>query len=113
MNRPVFRFVALLLCFFLMFSLTACGKGSGDAAVSPAPAVSLYPELTAPPWKASFVPLQSDSLWSLRPVKYTEDGFYATAQVYLGQRELPAGQVPEYDGQTDLYGTVTVHERFP
>lgn len=106
MNRPVFRFVALLLCFFLMFSLSACGKGSGDAAVSPAPAVSLYPELTAPPWKASFVPLQSDSLWSLRPVKYTEDGFYATAQVYLGQRELPAGQVPEYDGQTDLYGTV-------
>lgn len=106
MNRPVFRFVALLLCFLLMFSLCACGKDSGETAVSPAPAVSFYPELTAPPFQSEFVPLQSESLWSLRPVKYTEDGFYATAQVFLGQRELPAGQVPEYAGQTDVYGTV-------
>ena len=104
MNRSVFRFLSLILCFVMIFSLAACGKGADE----PAAPVSktIYPELSAPPWDADFLTLQSDSLWSLRPVMYTEDGFYATAQMILGKRELPEGQVPEYEGQDNLYGTV-------
>ncbi len=105
MNRSVFRFLSLLLCFAMVFSLAACGKDSSEPAEPSAVSESVYPELSAPPWKTDFIPLQADNLWSLRPVKYTDDGFYATAQVLIGKRELPAGQVPGEEWQEDLYGT--------
>ena len=107
MNRSVYRILAVLLCFAMLFTLTACGKKggkeepgvSGDNGVNPMPMV-------APEWQSSFVTLDSDSLWGLRPFCYTDGGFYATASKFLGRREIPAGKVEEYAGQYDIYGTV-------
>ena len=106
MKRSVFRILAVLLCLAMLFSLAACGKGDKEKPVITEDAgVSQLPVI-APEWQSSFVTLQSDSLWGLRPVCYTDDGFYATASKILGRREIPFGMVEEYPGQYDIYGTV-------
>lgn len=95
MRKSVYRFLALFLCFVLFFSLAACGKekpAPTDAAGT-VKAENLY----TPEWESSFQPLQSDRLWSLRPVFYTDSGFYATATVSLGQANA---------GEEERYGTV-------
>ena len=109
MNRSVSRFLSLFLCVAMLVSLAACGKGqpSEQAQGASASGSGASEAFFTPAWETEFVTLQTDgNLWGLRPVLYTDGGFYATASVSLGRREVPAGQVEEYEGQYDIYGTV-------
>ena len=95
----------------MLFGLAACGKGgknaqTADAGETTSDAGAVQAQQSVPGWKSSFMTLQADSMWGLRPVIYTDDGLYATASVVLGRREIPAGQVEEYEGQYDIYGSV-------
>ena len=103
MNRSVFRFLSLFLCFAMLFTLAACGKGSEDRVGGGVDSGTAGEETFTPSWGGEFVTLQTDgSLWGLRPVLYTDEGFYATASMLLGRRDVPAGQVEEYEGQYDI-----------
>ena len=109
MKRSVFRMMAALLCLVLLPGLAACGKGGKAKPGAAEEAGAGQLPVIAPEWQSSFVTLQSDSLWGLRPVRYTDDGFYATATKKLGKREIPEGKVEEFAGQYDVYGTVICH----
>ena len=106
MKRSVFRMMAALLCLVLLPGLAACGKGGKAKPGAAEEAGAGQLPVIAPEWESSFVTLQSDSLWGLRPVRYTDDGFYATATKKLGKREIPEGKAEEFAGQYDVYGTV-------
>ena len=78
MKRSVFRMMAALLCLVMLPGLAACGKGGKTRPEAAEEAGAGQLPVIAPEWQSSFVTLQSDSLWGLRPVRYTDDGFYAT-----------------------------------
>ena len=101
--------MAALLCLVMLPGLAACGKGGKTRPEAAEEAGAGQLPVIAPEWESSFVTLQSDSLWGLRPVRYTDDGFYATATKKLGKREIPEGKVEEFAGQYDVYGTVICH----
>ena len=104
MNRSVFRILSLLLCAAMIFSLAACGKGSDDT--KPETGTEAQPTTSEYAYLGSFTPIKTDSQWGVTPFLYTDDGFYATAQVVVGRQPVPEGQVEEYDGQYDIYGTM-------
>ena len=100
MNRSVFRILSLLLCAAMVFSLAACGKGSDDT--KPETGTEAQPTTSEYAYLGSFTPIKTDSQWGVTPFLYTDDGFYATAQVVVGRQPVPEGQVEEYDGQYDI-----------
>ncbi len=117
-NKYIRGTLFLVLCLLMVLSLAACGgsqtpapaqdsqstqaapTASPGAEASPSASVSEYA------WKSSFLPLASDSENLLQPVLFTDDGLYATAQVVLGRREAQEGEVEEYEGQFNIYGSM-------
>lgn len=92
--------IALLLLLAMSFSLAACGGGAVTADMPKVEKPEATPEYV---YVSEFSPLLSDTKNYLSPRIYTDDGFYSTSWEKVGEREIPEGVVPEYEGQYDIY----------
>ncbi|MGI5976709.1 MAG: ABC transporter substrate-binding protein [Candidatus Limivicinus sp.] len=104
MKRSFKILTALLLVMSMALSFAACGSekpaaegsgnsGSGDSAE--------HPEYV---FHADFDEIVKESDVILYPRVYTDDGFYSTTYVKVGE-DIPEGATPEYEGQYDVYET--------
>ncbi len=96
--RKLRSLLTLLLALAMALSLAACGDENEEEE---------KPE-NAPPsmaYKAEYIELDMEGLQDgIRPVVYTDEGFYGLNYGKIGEREIPEGVVPEYEGEYDLYG---------
>ena len=94
------RFLSLLLALSLVLALCACGKPeagggkSSDAAASP----TATPEFA---YVSDFKKLELTGK-SAAPAALTDEGFYYYYMEKVGERPVPEGQKPEYEGQFDI-----------
>ena len=121
MNNTMIRVLSLALCLMMVLALTACGSsGQGSApAQETQSAQSTQNTQTSQSggtsssaaseyaWKSSFLPIvQEDNDTPIQPILFTDDGVYASGQVTLGRREASEGEVEEYEGQFNIYGSM-------
>ena len=114
MKKSMIRFLSLALCLVMILGLAACDNIAQDGAKPQSTPASQNTsegasQTDAPveyAWKSEFLSLKTDEEDStIQPVIFTDGGFYATGSVKLGRQEVPEGQVEEYEGQYDIYGT--------
>ena len=121
MNNTMIRVLSLALCLMMVLALTACGSsGQGSApAQETQSAQSTQNTQTSQSggtsssaaseyaWKSSFLPItREDDDTPIQPILFTDDGVYASGQVTLGRREAADGEVEEYEGQFNIYGSM-------
>ena len=117
MDKSLLRILSIVLSVIMILSLAACGSSSSEnTAAQSTPSATGSPasaSQTAAPtgfaWKSSFIDIDTgsdDILGTVQPVLYTDEGFYATAQVITGRREPNEGEVEQYEGQFNLYGSM-------
>lgn len=121
MNNTMIRVLSLALCLMMVLALTACGSsGQGSAlAQETQSAQSTQNTQTSQSggtsssaaseyaWKSSFLPItREDDDTPIQPILFTDDGVYASGQVTLGRREASEGEVEEYEGQFNIYGSM-------
>ena len=121
MNNTMIRVLSLALCLMMVLALTACGSsGQGSApAQETQSAQSTQNTQTSQSggtsssaaseyaWKSSFLPItREDDDTPIQPILFTDDGVYASGQVTLGRREAAEGEVEEYEGQFNIYGSM-------
>ena len=115
MNNQMIRVLSLALCLVMVLGLTACGSQQAAPAQEPQSAQSTQntqSDSTSTPaasdyaWKSSFLPIALEEDTPIQPVLFTDDGIYATGQVTLGRREAVEGEVEEYEGQFNIYGSM-------
>ena len=111
MNKTSIRILSLVLCLGMMLSLAACGSSSETAAPTPnaqseQEVAEATPAVTEYAWKSEFKTVDTEAENALQPILFTDDGFFATGQVKIGRMEIPDGQIEEYEGQYDIYGTM-------
>lgn len=115
MNNQMIRVLSLALCLIMALGLTACGSQQAAPAQETQSAQSTQntqSDSTSTPaasdyaWKSSFLPIALEEDTPIQPVLFTDDGIYATGQVTLGRREAVEGEVEEYEGQFNIYGSM-------
>lgn len=115
MNNQMIRVLSLALCLVMVLGLTACGSQQAAPAQETQSAQSTQntqSDSTSTPaasdyaWKSSFLPIALEEDTPIQPVLFTDDGIYATGQVTLGRREAVEGEVEEYEGQFNIYGSM-------
>ena len=115
MNNQMIRVLSLALCLVMVLSLTACGSQQAAPAQETQSAQSTQntqsdntstPAASDYAWKSSFLPIALEEDTPIQPVLFTDDGIYATGQVTLGRREAVEGEVEEYEGQFNIYGSM-------
>ena len=121
MNNTMIRVLSLALCLMMVLALTACGSsGQGSApAQETQSAQSTQNTQTSQSggtsssaaseyaWKSTFLPItREDDDTPIQPILFTDDGVYASGQVTLGRREASEGEVEEYEGQFNIYGSM-------
>lgn len=121
MNNTMIRVLSLAFCLMMVLGLTACGSsGQGSApAQETQSAQSTQNTQTSQSggtsssaaseyaWKSSFLPIvREDNDTPIQPILFTDDGVYASGQVTLGRREASEGEVEEYEGQFNIYGSM-------
>lgn len=121
MNNTMIRVLSLAFCLMMVLALTACGSsGQGSApAQETQSAQSTQNTQTSQSggtsssaaseyaWKSSFLPItREDDDTPIQPILFTDDGVYASGQVTLGRREAADGEVEEYEGQFNIYGSM-------
>ena len=115
MNNQMIRVLSLALCLVMVLGLTACGSQQAAPAQETQSAQSTQntqSDSTSTPaasdyaWKSSFLPIALEEDTPIQPVLFTDDGIYATGQVTLGRREPVEGEVEEYEGQFNIYGSM-------
>lgn len=113
MKRSLIRFFSLALCVVMVLGLAACGSSSqSQSASQPQSSPSGQSNAEAAPtasteyvWKSEFLSVKSEDDTYIQPVLFQDDGFYASGQIKIGRQEVPEGEVEEYEGQFDIYGT--------
>ena len=120
MNNTMIRVLSLALCLMMVLALTACGSsGQGSApAQETQSAQSTQNTQTSQSggtsssaasdyaWKSSFLPISLEESTLIQPILFTDDGVYVSGQVTLGRREAAEGEVEEYEGQFNIYGSM-------
>ena len=95
MKRNTKRCLALLLMLALALSLCACGKGS-DGGSQPKPGTATpAPDFV---YAAAYKDIHNDSDTSYSPEMLCEDGFLLSYREKVGERPIPQGVTPEYEG---------------
>lgn len=100
MKNTAKRLTALALMLIMALSLCACGNSSNGGTSD-----KQQEETPEYIYNTEFKPLLTDSERNLNARVYTDTGFYATSYEKIGERELNEGEVLEYEGQLDVYGT--------
>lgn len=118
MNNPIIRVLSLALFLVMVLGLTACGGSQGTAPVQETQSAQSAQNTQNSPsgssasaapdyaWKSSFLPISLDENTPIQPILFTDDGVYASGQVTLGRREAAEGEVEEYEGQFNIYGSM-------
>ena len=116
MNNTMIRVLSLAFCLIMVLGLTACGSsGQGTAPAqetqstqnTPSGSASSSSAASEYAWKSTFLPItREDNDTPIQPILFTDDGVYASGQVTLGRREASEGEVEEYEGQFNIYGSM-------
>ena len=116
MNNTMIRVLSLAFCLIMVLGLTACGSsGQGTAPAqetqsaqnTPSGSASSSSAASEYAWKSTFLPIaREDNDTPIQPILFTDDGVYASGQVTLGRREAAEGEVEEYEGQFNIYGSM-------
>ena len=99
MNRSIKRSLALLLTLCLALGLCACGKGGDggsqtkDSAATPAPDFA---------YAAEYKDIHTESEIDYSPELICDGGFLLSYREKVGERPIPQGVTPEYEGQYDI-----------
>ena len=99
MNRSIKRSLALLLIPCLALSLGACGKGGDGGSQTKDSAATPAPDFV---YAAAYKDIHNDSDTSYSPELLCEDGFLLSYREKVGERPIPQGVTPEYEGQYDI-----------
>lgn len=101
MKNRIKSLAALIMALCIIFSLAACGGGSGNEKSDSGKSSDSEPtpEFT---YTSSFKSLRSDSKDDSRPQATTADGFYCVGQEKVGEKDAD-GKPAEYEGQYDIY----------
>ena len=116
MNRSRNPILSIMLCLAMILSLAACGN-SAQQSEKPQNSPSSQSgsdtfqaaAQTGFAWKSEFISIDTGSDETsgvIQPVLFTDDGFYATCQVVIGRRAPAEGEVEQYEGQFNIYGTM-------
>ncbi len=96
MKKKLRSLLCLTLVLVMVLGLAACGKQNGKDNKED------HPDMV---YVADSLTLNTPNLSDgIRPAAYTSDGFYGLSYGKIGEREIPEGVVPEYEGQFDIYG---------
>jgi len=121
MNNTMIRVLSLALCLMMVLALTACGSSGQSSAPAQETQSAQSTQNTQTSqsggtsssaaseyaWKSSFLPIvREDNDTPIQPILFTDDGVYASGQVTLGRREASEGEVEEYEGQFNIYGSM-------
>ena len=100
MKSNVKKFLSLLLVLSLVLALCACGKSevAGDKGSNTSASPEAAPEFA---YISEFKDLELPGK-SAAPAVLTDDGFYYYYMEKVGERSVPEGQKPEYEGQFDI-----------
>ena len=94
------RLTAALLALVMALSLGACGSSSSNGGTGTSKADEETPAYV---YNAEFNEILSDSESYMNPRLFTDNGFYATAYVKVGEREHPEDEPASYEGEYDIY----------
>ena len=100
MKSKTKRLLSLLLVLSLVLALCACGKseGAGDKGSDTSASPEAAPEFA---YVSDFKKLELTGK-SAAPAALTDEGFYYYYMEKVGERSVPEGQKPEYEGQFDI-----------
>ncbi len=101
MKKNIRSLLCGLLVLAMALSLAACGSGKSETPENKDNEATVTDYV----YKADFRPIETPKDGYLNPRAYTEDGFYASSYEKVGEREPNEGEILEYDGQLDIYGS--------
>lgn len=99
MNRSIKRSLALLLILCLALGLGACGKGGDGGSQTKDSAATPAPDYV---YAAEYQDIHNESDIDYAPELLCEDGFLLSYREKVGERPIPQGVTPEYEGQYDI-----------
>ena len=99
MNRSIKRSLALLLILCLALGLGACGKGGDGGSQTKDSAATPAPDFV---YAAEYKDIHTESEIDYAPELLCEDGFLLSYREKVGERPIPQGVTPEYEGQYDI-----------
>ena len=99
MNRSIKRSLALLLTLCLALGLGACGKGGDGGSQTKDSAATPAPDFV---YAAEYQDIHTESEIDYAPELLCEDGFLLSYREKVGERPIPQGVTPEYEGQYDI-----------
>lgn len=101
MKKNFKRMLACMLALAMAFALCACGGAKDDAAASKADEAT--PEYV---YNTDFNTILTESGNNYNVKLFSGNGFYATCYEKVGEREIPEGVTPQYEGEYDIYQDV-------
>ena len=99
MNRSIKRSLALLLTLCLALGLGACGKGGDGGSQTKDSAATPAPDYV---YAAEYQDIHNENDIDYAPELLCEDGFLLSYREKVGERPIPQGVTPEYEGQYDI-----------
>ena len=99
MNRSIKRSLSLLLILCLALSLGACGKGSDGGSQTKDSAATPAPDFV---YAAAYQDIHTESEIDYAPELICDGGFLLSYREKVGERPIPQGVTPEYEGEYDI-----------
>ena len=99
MNRSIKRSLSLLLILCLALSLGACGKGSDGGSQTKDSAATPAPDCV---YAAAYQDIHTESAIDYSPELICDGGFLLSYREKVGERPIPQGVTPEYEGEYDI-----------
>ena len=99
MNRSIKRSLSLLLILCLALGLCACGKGGDGGSQTKDSAATPAPDFV---YAAEYKDIHTESEIDYSPELICDSGFLLSYREKTGERPIPQGVTPEYEGQYDI-----------
>ena len=99
MNRSIKRSLSLLLILCLALGLGACGKGGDGGSQTKDSTATPAPDFV---YAAEYKDIHNESETSYSPELLCDGGFLLSYREKVGERPIPQGVTPEYEGQYDI-----------
>ena len=99
MKKTIKRCLALLLMLCLTLSLGACGKGSDGESQTKTGSATPAPDFV---YAAEYKEIHNEGDTNYSPELICDEGFLLSYRGKVGERPIPQGVTPEYEGQYDI-----------